>query len=588
VDCFREISLISQNWVLLSSKAAFCDCPVCQGKLALKTEKITAETVFFTCSGGCNPLEVAGKFGLEASDVRHPIREEVAPIVYPVESQGTTVWRLVKQSIAAERLARVIEHLRFDAVSGCWMAYSGYWSVETDTRAMGRILDAIDRQGGELAGYDLSYATGIAGFLKIRLAANCFDTNRGLIPFKNGTLDIDSGSFRPPDPNDWLTWQIPINWTESEARDPALSPILVWLEESLGEDTQIPLIRAFVRAIITGRSDLQKYLEIVGPPGSGKGTFLRLLTAIVGEKNSHSTTLKTLENSRFETAALYRKRLVQITDAETYTGDCPIFKAITGDDFILNETKHRQAGEPFRFAGLVVIAGNATAATGDYSGALARRRITVRFVNLVNPEDRLNLNEIFKPYLGGFIRWALDLSEEKMEEIIRNPEVCGKVASKTALAALIDASPVAAWASEKLTLAPNFEIQVGVKEEKNVSEIGQGGNRETSIVFEGWESKLYPNYLAWSKASGQHPVALRKFSSALFALLKEQLRLPVLKLQNSGGRGVRFKGIKLKTDREPALFDQLMPPPAPPSCEESRGGVLDGGGDLEPRFLDEF
>ncbi len=576
MDPFLEISLVSQNWVLLSAQAAFCDCPVCQSKLSLKTQKITAETVFFSCSSGCNPLAVAEKFGLEASDIRPPVREEDVVIIYPTESRGITVWRLVKQSIAAERLARVIENLSFDSVSGSWMVYHGYWSAEPDTRAMRRILDSINRHGGELAGYDLSYSTGIAGFLKIRLAAESFDSNSALIPFKNGTLDMLSGCFRPPDPEDWLTWQIPVEWPDRYV-EIGSSSILAWLEESLGEDSQIPLIRAFVRAILTGRADLQRYLEIIGPPGSGKGTFLRLLTALVGQKNSHSTTLKTLENSRFETASLYKKKLVQITDAETYSGDCPIFKAITGDDFIPNETKHRQAGEPFRFQGLVVIAGNATAATGDYSGALARRRITVRFINLVRPEDRMNMDEIFKPHLAGFIKWVIDMDEIDMITLLRNPGTSGERATRTALAAIIDANPVAAWANDCLTLSPGFEVAVGIKKEKNVSELGQFGNRETSILFEDMDNKLYPNYLAWSRGNGQHPVALKKFSSALHGLLAEQLRLPVLKLQNSGGRGVRFQGIKIKNENERGIIDQVMPPPAPPSVKESRAAEGESG-----------
>ena len=59
---------------------------------------------------------------------------------------------------------------------------------------------------------------------------------------------------------------------------------------------------------------------------------MRLATALVGRHNAVSTTLKEMENNRFETARYYGARLVQITDSDKYGGSLDTLKALTGQD----------------------------------------------------------------------------------------------------------------------------------------------------------------------------------------------------------------------------------------------------------------
>ena len=64
-----------------------------------------------------------------------------------------------------------------------------------------------------------------------------------------------------------------------------------------------------MKATVTERGDLQRYMELIGYGGSGKGTILRLLTQLVGKNNIAVTDLKQLEKNRFETASFYGKKL---------------------------------------------------------------------------------------------------------------------------------------------------------------------------------------------------------------------------------------------------------------------------------------
>ena len=106
---------------------------------------------------------------------------------------------------------------------------------------------------------------------------------------------------------------------------------LAWLKDATQGDTgMIAVLRAYLKAILLGHTDLQRFVELIGPGGSGKGTYVRLLTALVGVRNTYATELKRLESSRFETANLRGKRLICITDAERFAGEVNVLKALTG------------------------------------------------------------------------------------------------------------------------------------------------------------------------------------------------------------------------------------------------------------------
>jgi len=111
-------------------------------------------------------------------------------------------------------------------------------------------------------------------------------------------------------------------------------------------------------------------MEAIGPGGTGKSTFMNLAQRLLGERNTYVTTLNQLEENRFEGAAIYRKRLLVITDSERYGGEVTQLKAITGQDPIRYEKKHKQQGEELsRFTPtcMVIVAANEIPQTADYT-----------------------------------------------------------------------------------------------------------------------------------------------------------------------------------------------------------------------------
>ncbi len=172
-----------------------------------------------------------------------------------------------------------------------------------------------------------------------------------------------------------------------------MSQILVWFKEvTQGDDDMLQVLRAYLKAIVQGATTIQRILEVVGPGGSGKGTYLRLAQALVGLDNTMVTELKHLETSRFELANVRWKRLICVTDADRYGGPINNLKALTGGDFLRMEEKYVQGRQNRTADGLVLIAANEEVQSSDYTSGLGRRRLTIYFTHVPSvPRDLLSI-----------------------------------------------------------------------------------------------------------------------------------------------------------------------------------------------------
>ncbi len=112
-------------------------------------------------------------------------------------------------------------------------------------------------------------------------------SQKGLIPFRNGVLDIETRELWPHSPANYLTWCLPYDYNPLASCD----PIKQWLLEML--------------------------------------------------ENVHVTDLDILEKDKFETANLKDKRLVIINEATSYKG-VKRLKALTGGDRLRFEQKYKQ------------------------------------------------------------------------------------------------------------------------------------------------------------------------------------------------------------------------------------------------------
>ena len=228
-------------------------------------------------------------------------------------------------------------------------------------------------------------------------------------------------------------------------------------------------LRAWMAAVLHGRNDLQKFLHLKGGGGTGKGTFMRLLTALIGEINTANTSLDQLEKNRFETATLYNKRLAVISDSDKYGGSINNLKAITGQDHLRLERKNQQQTGSFIFPGLVVMASNESLQVTDHTSGLDRRRITVIFNRRATNEEKQAWESqggetaVLHSELPGLVNWLLELSPDEISKNINNPP---ERIRKANIEAMTASNPIADWLLECTEPDSEAWTQIGIKRER--------------------------------------------------------------------------------------------------------------------------
>ena len=177
----------------------------------------------------------------------------------------------------------------------------------------------------------------------------------GSIPFKNGLLLHKTKELLRVTPENAHTWVLPYEYS-AEAQCPEF---LKWLKTALdGDADSVRLIQAWFNALLTGRPDLQVFLHLIGPAGTGKSTLGWLAFVLVGKDNAITTKLKELESNRFETAGIYGRRLVAIEEADKYGGAVSVLKAMTGQDPLRLERKNQQQEGSFIYDGQTLMMSN--------------------------------------------------------------------------------------------------------------------------------------------------------------------------------------------------------------------------------------
>ena len=265
--------------------------------------------------------------------------------------------KLLIESKAAGILREALDgFLAHDINSLTWHKFTGsHWEpLGSPQLADSELVYLIYKGAGDL-GFKPAYKNGIKSLLTDGVMLPLPKTDMCKLPFINGLLDLKTKRLETITPDNAQTWCLPYEYKAGAD----CQNIKAWLLQAVDKDEEtVEFLRAFMAAVLHGRADLQKFLHLKGSGGTGKGTFMRLLTALIGEINTAITSLDQLEQNRFEAATLYNKRLAVITESDKYGGSINNLKAITGQDHIRLERKHQQQAGSFIFQGLVVMASN--------------------------------------------------------------------------------------------------------------------------------------------------------------------------------------------------------------------------------------
>lgn len=449
-----------------------------------------------------------------------------------------------KQKLLIEsKAALIFQHklsgfLAHDPNSQTWHQFTGsQWKpLEATQEADKHIINMLYQGTGEL-GFKPSYKNGIKSILTDGYMLSLPEQNSGKLPFLNGLLSLETGSIEPITSDNAFTWCLPYEYNLT-AKCPRIQG---WIAQAVDGDTcTVQFLRAWMAAVLRGRAELQKFLHLKGSGGTGKGVFMRLMTQLVGKENTVETQLDQLEQNRFETARLYNKRLALITESDKYGGSINNLKAITGQDQIRLERKHQQQTGGFVFGGLVVMASNESMQTTDHTSGLDRRRITVIFDRRATNEEKQAWDSqggeeaVLHSEIPGLVNWLLELTQNEIFDIIRNPPKRIRQADNEAMRST---NPLADWIYDCCEADPNAWTQIGDKRE-----IIQPGHEKT---YENTDKWLYANYLQWCTRANKTPLSNRRFKELVIQTCMT-LNMNVHESRVAQGNGL--KGIRLNSE----------------------------------------
>jgi putative DNA primase/helicase len=271
----------------------------------------------------------------------------------------------------------------------------------------------------------------------------------------------------------------------------------------------------------------QQFVHLIGAPGSGKGTFARLMEKIVGKDNTQPCSLDSLKDGS-TLASIIDKQLVVFGDERKPVGVESILR-LTGGDSVNYREVYRPAANAY-FYGLLLICSNDPIFMGNTTG-LERRLCLVEFNNpipkaLRNPE----MEASFDSEIASLIAIALSLPSSEVKQAVQgigDAEIADFKAAEWEMKVRMD------------SLAAFFEMELIVEEGAQI----RAGD-------------LFNRYKDFCEEIKKPAMSLTTFSPGLEKLCTE-LHQPVTR--DRSGRHVTFIGLRLRgeNDEHPTYSQKL-------------------------------
>jgi P4 family phage/plasmid primase-like protien len=234
-----------------------------------------------------------------------------------------------------------------------------------------------------------------------------------VINVKNGLLDVRTLELKPHRPDFLSPTQLPVVY-DPEAQCPQIDK---FIEEVFPADA-VELAYEIAAHLIIPDTSKQKAVLLSGVGGNGKSVYLRLLTALLGSRNTSSLPLHRLEADRFAVSCLLGKLANICSDLPgTTMQDSAVFKSITGGDELTGEFKFLPQFKFVPFARLL-FSSNVFPQSKDTSPAFFDRWVVVPMEREIRgasweiPQHILDARLQQPAELSGLLNRALGLLEQ--------------------------------------------------------------------------------------------------------------------------------------------------------------------------------
>ncbi|SED30016.1 putative DNA primase/helicase [Streptomyces sp. 2231.1] len=277
-----------------------------------------------------------------------------------------------------------------------------------------------------------------------------------IVACENGLLRIRDRALLPHRPGFFNLVSVPFPYHPG-ATAPTWEQFLAQIWPN--DPDAIQALQEWFGYVLSGRTDMQKILLMVGPSRSGKGTIARVLKELIGKENLAGPTLAGL-GTNFGLSTLVGKPLAVVSDARLSGNDnsqvVERLLTISGEDTIDIDRKYREIWTG-KLPTRLVILSNELPYFGDSSGVIARRFIVLNMtVSWLGKEDPTLFDRLCAE-MPGILNWALDgLARLEAKGRITEP-----ACSREAVTTMQDtASPTSAFIRERCTIGPTCSVPV--------------------------------------------------------------------------------------------------------------------------------
>ncbi|MEG4589091.1 DUF3854 domain-containing protein [Microcoleus sp. MOSTC5] len=468
---------------------------------------------------------------------------------------------ITPRETAAQIAEEYGHHWKFDNEQKAWRIWTGKeWEKIEIGNFETLLMTVIDAKNIPYSGD--AYLTDVLKLLTKRLRVARWQTwdRKRYINFNNYVLDASRFTRLDHSPGMGFTSHLPYEYkpltgsTSSEVLETLklnCPKVYRWMNTAMqGNRKKILKLLAIINGLLKFRFfDLQMLVHLIGKPGSGKGTFIRLLQKIVGRENWKGCKLKNMDDGS-TIASIIDKQLVACPDERTALGVDAIL-SLTGGDAVSYREVYKPASDAF-FYGLLIIGSNNPIFVGDTTG-LDRRLCLVHFDNPLPAVLRnSNIEAEMDEEISQLIAVALSLSDSTVTECIQG-------VGKNQIAEFkleewdmkLQTNSVAAHFDDCLIVDPTASTPTG---------------------------KIYEHYKNWCD-SNLKAVSHIKYPKMLSELCNDYLELTGVKWQRSRGRSW-IEGLRLRTEGEtsPTHSDVLsaLIPEDSPTNDAGFDGVTTG------------
>ncbi|AFZ66092.1 DNA primase family protein [Deinococcus peraridilitoris] len=224
----------------------------------------------------------------------------------------------------------------------------------------------------------------------------------------NGILDLNTLELAEHTPEYFSVVQTGTRW-DPEATSAEWAEFLT---TAVPNPADRAILQRYCGYALTGDTSAQKALLLIGEGGTGKSTFVRVISAALGGLSPYSlATSSALENIRdgsFIVGTLVGKRLCVISELQRNVDWLP-FKRITGEDPISIDVKNKDAFITKLDTKLIILSNVLPFLGEDASNSsLTRRFLPVSFnVRPKNPDPTLEARLSSPENLSGTLTWMV-------------------------------------------------------------------------------------------------------------------------------------------------------------------------------------